>query len=215
MRFHHLPLVLAIAATLAGVLFVMSAPSGPSPMISRWSGQPPSQASIQGTFLAGKGMPIVGEAQPQAVDPDRPDGNPLQAANTVMTQGYGVGSHAPAATWGAIDLALDGDGDGQADPQGTWDAPIYATHRGTIQMTPESWPAGNHVWVIGERYKTGYAHLKRFAPGLVDGQVVERGQLIGYIGSSGMSSGPHLDYQVWEDGVNKNPLEFRALENRP
>jgi hypothetical protein len=70
----------------------------------------------------------------------RPSGNPLRAANTVLTQDYGVGSHAPAAIWGAVDLALDSNGDGVADPVGTQGQPVYATHTGVIQTTADSQP---------------------------------------------------------------------------
>jgi murein DD-endopeptidase MepM/ murein hydrolase activator NlpD len=42
---------------------------------------------------------------------------------------------------------------------------------------------------------------------------VVRGQVIGYVGSTGMSSGPHLHYEVWENGVNRNPLDFDALRS--
>lgn len=144
----------------------------------------------------------------------RPQGNPLGVPNTVMTQGYGVGSHAPAEIWGAVDLAIDGNGDGSADPQGSWDQPVYATHDGVVKVTPNSWPAGNHVWVTNDQYRTGYAHLSGFA--VESGRQVRRGDLIGYIGSTGMSSGPHLDYQVWEkqggSWVNVNPLDFGALD---
>ncbi len=143
----------------------------------------------------------------------RPMGNPLRAANSVLTQGYAVGSHAPAEVWGAIDLALDGNGDGAADPDGTWEHPIYATNSGVTKLTAESYPAGNHIWITNDQYRTGYAHLARFA--VSDGQQVVRGDLIGYIGSSGMSSGPHLDYQIWEQQAgqwhNRNPLDFDAL----
>jgi murein DD-endopeptidase MepM/ murein hydrolase activator NlpD len=131
-----------------------------------------------------------------------------------MTQGYGVGSHAPAEAWGAIDLAIDGNGDGGADPEGTWEHPVYATHAGVVTISPNSWPAGNHIWVANSQYRTGYSHLSGFA--VATGQEVKPGDLIGYIGSTGMSSGPHLDYQVWvmESGgwVNKNPLDFGAAD---
>lgn len=144
----------------------------------------------------------------------QPWGNPLQSANTVMTQGYGVGTHAPATTWGAIDLAIDGTGNGIGDPHSSMGAPIYATHAGSVKVTPNSYPGGNHVWVENEHYRTGYAHLASFT--VETGQWVERGDQIGTLGSTGMSSGPHLDYQVWQrqDGqwVNQNPLHFGVLD---
>jgi hypothetical protein len=143
----------------------------------------------------------------------QPWGNPLRATNTVMTQGYGIGTHAPIAIWGAIDLALDDDGDGTADPEGTDGKPIYATHAGTVIITPDSYPGGNHMWVENDQYRTGYAHLTEFTA--EHGQWVQAGEQIGTIGSTGLSSGPHLDYQVWKrEGntwVNQNPLEFGAL----
>lgn len=143
----------------------------------------------------------------------RPQGNPLRNDNTVMTQGYGVGSHAPAHIWGAIDLALDSDNDGQADPEGSWGQPIYATHPGTVKISRDSWPAGNHIWIVNNEFRTGYAHLRDFA--VQDGAVVTRGQVIGYMGSTGQSSGPHLDYQVWQQQsgrwVNLNPLDLGTL----
>lgn len=144
----------------------------------------------------------------------RPQGNPLHASNTVMTQGYGTGSHAPANVWGAIDLAVDGNNDGNADPEGSQGHPVYATHSGIVRARYNTWPAGNHIWIINDAYKTGYAHLQDFA--VSDGQMVQAGDLIGHIGSTGQSSGPHLDYQVWhlQDGtwVNQNPLNFDTLQ---
>ena len=143
----------------------------------------------------------------------RPAGNPLGAANTVLTQGYGVGTHAPANVWGAIDLALDGTGDGVADPHGTLGKPVYATHSGIVKVTLNSYPAGNHVWVVNEEYRTGYAHLLDVL--VQTGQEVRRGTQIGTIGSTGMSSGPHLDYQVWQkqngNWINVNPMEYSPL----
>jgi murein DD-endopeptidase MepM/ murein hydrolase activator NlpD len=185
--------------------------------LSNWSGHgnpfaasvvgAPSQAEAQGLVI--QAAPQTGRGQPIAND-DMPSGNPLGLPNTVMTQGYGVGSHAPANIWGAVDLAIDSDGDGQADPQGTNGTPVYATHSGVIQLARDTFPAGNHIWLIGDQFKTGYSHLKDFV--VRDGQVVKRGDQIGYVGSTGDSSGPHLDYQVWQDGVNVNPLDFGALD---
>ena len=205
--------VLLILALIGlGYLFYQARP-GPT-YISGWGGSPFVAAGMGATS---KG--IVAEAVPQAGrglpgDADEPFGDPLgDAARTVMTQGYGVGSHAPANIWGAVDLAIDGNGDGQADPEGSWGAPIYATHRGVVHLAADTWPAGNHIWLVGVHFKTGYSHLKDFA--VQDGQTVERGQLIAYMGATGEASGPHLDYQVWKDGVNVNPLDYGALgENR-
>jgi murein DD-endopeptidase MepM/ murein hydrolase activator NlpD len=83
-----------------------------------------------------------------------------------------------------------------------------------VKVSANSYPAGNHVWVINEHYKTGYAHLQSFA--VSEGQTVRRGDVIGYIGSTGQSSGPHLDYQVWiwqnNAWLNVNPQEYYVFE---
>ncbi len=188
---------------------------GRTTVVSTWGGEtreqqaPPETKTGPLTGLFAKREPASTGLASLPQDPALPWGNPTDSTAAVMTQGYGVGTHAPAATWGAIDIAIDGNGDGQADPGASDGAPVYATMRGVVRVTPNSVPAGNHVWVLGERYKTGYAHLKAFA--VETGQTVKRGTLIGYIGSTGHSSGPHLDYQVWKDGVNQNPLDYGAL----
>jgi len=140
---------------------------------------------------------------------DDPWGNPTHSTRVVMTQGYDVGTHAPAAVWGGIDLAIDGDGDGDADPAVSMGAPVYATMNGIVETQADTMPAGNHLWIKNERYKVGYGHLKAFA--VENGQTVQRGDLIGYMGSTGQSSGPHLHYHIWQDGINVNPLDFGAL----
>ncbi len=122
-----------------------------------------------------------------------PKGHPL-GFDAPITQGYDVGTHAPAATWGGLDFAA---------PEGT---PIYATHSGIVVIVPESWPAGNYLANTNEHYKTAYAHLSRYT--VINGQSVKRGDLIGYVGSTGQATGPHLHYEVWKDGVNINPTAY-------
>jgi murein DD-endopeptidase MepM/ murein hydrolase activator NlpD len=189
-----------LALALVGLIYLFfNLRGGPDARLSFWS--PPGG--------------LVGQAQGRGFGADsRPQGNPLGDPNTVMTQGYGVGSHAPAATWGAVDLAIDANGDRSADPEGSLQHPVYATHSGVVKLSPNSWPAGNHIWVSNDQYRSGYSHLSSFA--VSDGQTVATGDLIGYVGSSGQSSGPHLDYQVWAmqagQWVNQNPLEFGALD---
>ena len=58
-------------------------------------------------------------------------------------------------------------------------------------------------------YKTYYGHLSRFAKGIKKGTRVEQKQIIGYVGSSGLSTGPHLDYRIKENGVFKNPFNMK------
>lgn len=206
--------MVVLLLALVGLIWLVSRPGRSEDMyISMWRqsvGQATNAISPPAQGLTGVAQP-VGQMIGDAV---RPVGNPLDAAGTVMTQGYGVGSHAPAHVWGAVDLALDGNNDGSADPQGTLGQPIYATHQGIVKLSPNSWPAGNHIWVLNDQYKTGYAHLQDFS--VEDGQIVQRGQAIGSIGSTGQSSGPHLDYQVWQmqngQWVNLNPLDFGALD---
>jgi murein DD-endopeptidase MepM/ murein hydrolase activator NlpD len=207
-------IMLVLALVSLGYLFMQTRQT--PAQLSTWSGSTsPFAASAAGAQQLLQAQPIVIQAAPQTGrgepfgDADTPASNPLGLPSTVMTQGYGVGSHAPADIWGAVDLAIDGDGDGQADPQGTEGTPVYATHDGVVQLARDTYPAGNHIWVLGAHFKTGYSHLKDFA--VQDGQAVKRGDVIGYVGSTGASSGPHLDYQVWHDGVNVNPLDFGAL----
>jgi murein DD-endopeptidase MepM/ murein hydrolase activator NlpD len=210
----NIRLIAVIVSLLLVIVLLSRTGQADHARISVWQGQQNLQNLARANVFGGNTQPTGRGLNSDAIIPF---GNPLNAANAVMTQGYGVGSHAPAHTWGAIDLALDSDGDGIADPEGTWSQPVYATHSGVVRVTPNSVPAGNHVWVINQEYKTGYAHLKSFA--VTDGQMVERGTVIGYIGSTGQSSGPHLDYQVWhlEDDtwVNVNPLGYGVSNGLP
>ena len=69
---------------------------------------------------------------------------------------------------------------------------------------------------------TGYLHLSGYAKGISQGTHVSQGQLIGYVGSTGASTGPHLDYRIWKNGKPINPLKVPqepaepiSKENRP
>jgi murein DD-endopeptidase MepM/ murein hydrolase activator NlpD len=83
-------------------------------------------------------------------------------------------------------------------PTGT---PIGAASFGTITFIGNGGPAGNLVKIMHPGgVETGYAHLSRFAPGLKVGDKVKRLQLIGYVGSTGRSTGPHLHFSASRDG---------------
>lgn len=143
-----------------------------------------------------------------AMTADGPRGCPVVATREqriVITQPYGVGSHAPGPIWGGVDLAIDSDGDGEAEPDTTRGATIVATHSGIAQVFPNSWPGGNFIIITHAEsgFATGYGHLDVIA--IADGQAIDAGMPIGTIGTTGMSSGPHLHYEVRAPGGNIDP----------
>jgi murein DD-endopeptidase MepM/ murein hydrolase activator NlpD len=92
-----------------------------------------------------------------------------------------------------------------AAPTGT---PIYATSDGIIKFSGFSTNGyGNHVIIShGFGYETLYGHMVRVSA--TQGQQVKRGQVIGYVGSTGKSTGPHLHYEVHKSGVQVDPINF-------
>jgi murein DD-endopeptidase MepM/ murein hydrolase activator NlpD len=67
----------------------------------------------------------------------------------------------------------------------------------------------------GGRYTTAYGHLHRYAKGARAGRKVKQGQIIGYVGSSGLATGPHLHYEFRVNGVHRNPLTVKLPEAQP
>jgi len=86
--------------------------------------------------------------------------------------------------------------------------PIYATGDGTVSRADSRAAGfGKHVRIDhGFGYVTIYAHMDRYV--VVKGDKVKRGDLIGYVGSSGRSVAPHLHYEIVKDGVKINPINF-------
>jgi murein DD-endopeptidase MepM/ murein hydrolase activator NlpD len=64
-------------------------------------------------------------------------------------------------------------------------------------------------------YTTAYLHLSKYAKGLKAGQRVRQGEVIGYVGSTGRSTGPHLDFRVWKNGSPINPLKMESPPAEP
>ena len=87
-------------------------------------------------------------------------------------------------------------------------AEVYASGDGVVAKTESNqWGYGNMITIDhGYGYKTRYAHLSRFA--INNGQKVKRGQLIGYVGTTGKSTGPHLHYEVMKNDNNVDPIHF-------
>ena len=86
--------------------------------------------------------------------------------------------------------------------------PIYAAHNGTVAATTGHWTYGNVVMIDnGDGISTLYAHM--LSPAIVAvGQTVTQGQVIGYVGSTGNSSGNHLHFEVRVNGVRQNPRNY-------
>jgi len=100
-------------------------------------------------------------------------------------------------------------------PAGT---PIYAAYRGTVTMAGWNGGFGKRVIIAHPGgIETGYAHMSRFAKGLKRGDKVGTRQLIGYVGSTGRSTGPHLHFDAKRNGKYFNPLELKmdALQLLP
>ncbi|MEM6415869.1 MAG: peptidoglycan DD-metalloendopeptidase family protein [Pseudomonadota bacterium] len=88
--------------------------------------------------------------------------------------------------------------------------PIYAAGDGTIERINRFGSFGNYIRIRHARgYKTAYAHLNGFKRGLRSGSRVRQGDVIGYVGSTGRSTGPHLHYEVHYKGKAVNPQKLK------
>ncbi len=98
-----------------------------------------------------------------------------------------------------------------AAPVGT---PIYAAGNGRVAVAGRNGGYGNYVRIRhnGE-YSTAYAHMLRFAKGIAPGRRVSQGQVIGYIGTTGRSTGPHLHYEVLREDAQINPMSVKQAPN--
>ena len=101
-----------------------------------------------------------------------------------------------------------------AAPAGT---PVYAIGSGkVIAKAYQAGGGGNYVKIRhNSTYTTTYMHLSRFARGLKVGATVKQKEVIGYVGSTGLSTGPHLDFRVYENGRPVNPLTIKSQPKKP
>lgn len=134
----------------------------------------------------------------------RPDGHsvrkvlmktPIDGAR--LSSGYGMRKH-PVLGYNKMHKGVD-----FAAPAGT---PIYAAGDGTIDYAGRKGGYGNYIQIRhNSSLKTAYAHMSRFARGMGKGKRIKQGEVIGYVGSTGRSTGPHLHYEVLENGRQVNP----------
>ncbi len=117
---------------------------------------------------------------------------------TLFTSPYGYRMHPVYGTWkfhSGVDLAA---------PSGT---PIYASRSGTVTTAANNKSMGNYVTINhGDGFSTSYLHMTHYI--VSKGQRVTAGQVIGYVGSTGVSTGPHLHFTIYYNGETVNPADY-------
>ncbi len=155
--------------------------------------------------VGGKKIPIYRyEMEDGTYDYFEPDGHsirktlmktPIDGAR--LSSGFGMRKH-PILGYDKMHKGTD-----FAAPTGT---PIYASGDGTIDYAGRKGAYGNYIRIRhNSTLKTAYAHMHRLAKGMVRGKRVEQGDVIGYVGTTGRSTGPHLHYEVLVREKQTNP----------
>jgi murein DD-endopeptidase MepM/ murein hydrolase activator NlpD len=117
-----------------------------------------------------------------------------------ITSGFGMRGH-PILGFTRMHAGVD-----FGAPPGT---PIYAAGNGTVEFAGPKGGYGNFVMIRHSvTFETAYGHMTGFAKGIGPGVRVRQGQVIGYVGMTGLATGPHLHYEVRKNGTPINPVEF-------
>ena len=120
---------------------------------------------------------------------------------TMLTSAYGYRIHPITGNYtfhNGVDLAA---GTGTE---------IYATKSGTVTTAEENYVYGNYVVINHlDGYSSLYGHMTRFT--VSEGDYVEQGELIGYVGSTGWSNGPHLHFTIYYNGSSVNPMNYISI----
>ncbi len=99
-----------------------------------------------------------------------------------------------------------------AAPRGT---PIYAAGNGVVERASRYGGYGHYVRIRHAKgFKTAYAHMSRYGRGVKSGRSVRQGQIIGYVGSTGASTGPHLHYEVYKNGRAVDAMRLKLPTGR-
>ena len=132
---------------------------------------------------------------------------PVRGGGARFTSGYGMRVH-PILRRRKMHKGID-----WAAKPGT---PILAAGNGRIEAAKRHYSGyGNYVRIKhANGYKTAYAHMLRFAKGIRTGVKVRQGQIIGYVGSTGRSTGPHLHYEILVNNRHVNPMRIHVPRGR-
>ncbi|MEM7106732.1 MAG: M23/M56 family metallopeptidase [Bacteroidota bacterium] len=133
-----------------------------------------------------------------------PHGSPIKKEHLKkISSSYGIHTH-PIEKNEVLHKGVD-----MVSEMGT---PVYATASGNVQLAEFDEKHGYFIKLRhSEVYQTQYSHLQSFA--IMKGAFVERGQLIGFVGNSGVSMGPHLHYEVHKDGKAVDPKDYFNLDD--
>jgi murein DD-endopeptidase MepM/ murein hydrolase activator NlpD len=128
---------------------------------------------------------------------------PINAAR--ISSKFGMRQH-PVLGYSTMHKGID-----FAAPMGT---PILAAGTGVIESATRLSGYGKYIRIKhNSTYSTAYAHASRFAKGIKAGTKVSQGQVIAYVGSTGIATGAHLHYEVLKNGKQINPLKFKSASN--
>ena len=131
---------------------------------------------------------------------------PVRGSNVRLTSGFGFRRH-PILKTRRMHTGTD-----WAAASGT---PIMAAGRGVVEVARRKGGNGNYVRIKhANGYQTAYSHMRRFGRGIRPGVKVRQGQVIGYVGTTGLSSGPHLHYEVLVNNRFVNPLKISVPRAR-
>lgn len=178
-------------------------------------GQPAKQGNIQYAAMKIGGRTIaLYRFNPKGSDgPEYFDANGQSTKSMLMktpvdgariTSGFGMRFH-PVLGYSRMHKGID-----FGVPVGT---PVMAAGSGTVVFEGYGHGYGNFLKINnGNGYGTGYAHLSRFAPGIHKGSHVRQGQIVAYSGNTGLTTGPHLHYEIYINGTQVNPLKVKVAK---
>jgi murein DD-endopeptidase MepM/ murein hydrolase activator NlpD len=131
---------------------------------------------------------------------------PVRGEDVRITSGYGLRRH-PVLQISRMHTGVD-----WATAQGT---PIMAAGSGVIEEAGRKGEYGNYIRIRhANGYKTAYGHMLKFAPGVTPGVKVRQGQVIGYVGTTGLSSGPHVHFEVLVNNSFVDPMSIHVPRER-
>jgi len=121
-----------------------------------------------------------------------------------ISSGFGMRFH-PVLGYSRMHKGID-----FAVPVGT---PVMASGNGTVKVAGRSSGYGNYMRIdMGNGMGFAYGHLSRFAPGVHAGSHVRQGEVVAYSGNTGLSTGPHLHYEILKNNVQVNPLTMKITQ---